>query len=366
MDRLQDLIKAIETRHLSGAAITPGPTLVYLTGLHFHLSERPTLLLASGGSKPVFLLPELELAKLQSWRERFHLITFPDNPDAYEAAYHRAGIVSGLEGQTIGVEPTRMRFLESALLQKAIPGVKLADLSGAVAEMRMRKSEEELASMRKAVTIAQDALDSLLPSVHAGQTERAIAGKLMLSLYDHGSGIELPFSPIVSSGPNSANPHASPSDRKLVPGDLLVIDWGASWNGLFSDLTRTFAVGEVSGEFKQIHSLVLKANQAGRDAVRGGASAGSVDRAARTVIETGGYGTYFTHRTGHGLGLEGHEPPYIYQENKLILTPGMTFTVEPGIYLPDRGGVRIEDNIVVTDEGCECLSTMTRELRVIS
>ena len=145
----------------------------------------------------------------------------------------------------------------------------------------------------------------------------------------------------------------------------LVVDWGAACRGYFSDLTRTFTVGSVEAEFSRIGELVFQANSAGRAASRPGIPAGDVDRAARQVISAGGYASFFTHRTGHGLGMEEHEAPYIFAENTLQLAPGMTYTVEPGIYLPGRGGVRIEDNVVITPEGHESLSDMPRELRRI-
>jgi Xaa-Pro dipeptidase len=144
-----------------------------------------------------------------------------------------------------------------------------------------------------------------------------------------------------------------------------VIDWGASYEGYVSDLTRTFAIGEIDVEFKRIAEIVLQANEAGREAGKPGSPAKVVDFAARSVIETTGYGQYFTHRTGHGLGMEGHEPPYMRGDNEQILQPGMTYTVEPGIYLPGRGGARIEDNLVITEYGAESLSDLPRELTFI-
>jgi Xaa-Pro dipeptidase len=143
---------------------------------------------------------------------------------------------------------------------------------------------------------------------------------------------------------------------------LLIIDWGASFAGYISDLTRTFAIGKVEAEYELIARIVGSANQAGRSAIRPGVMAGEVDQITRSVINEAGYGEYFTHRTGHGIGMEGHEAPYLYQENKLPLAAGMTFTIEPGIYLPGRGGVRIEDNMVVTEDGGESLSDLPREL----
>jgi Xaa-Pro dipeptidase len=198
--------------------------------------------------------------------------------------------------------------------------------------------------------------------VRPGISERAIASELTLQLLRHGSDSEFPFAPIVSGGPNSANPHASPSERPLQTGDLLVIDWGAIYNGYISDLTRTFAIGQVDEEYRRIHEIVQQANGAGRQAGGPGVPCEVVDQAARRVIEQAGYGVYFTHRTGHGIGMEGHEHPYIRAGNTDALRPGMTYTVEPGIYLPGRNGVRIEDNMLVTEAGVETLSDLPREL----
>jgi Xaa-Pro dipeptidase len=167
---------------------------------------------------------------------------------------------------------------------------------------------------------------------------------------------------MVESGPNSANPHATVSDRKLSPGDLLVIDFGAVYRGYCADITRTFAVGDVEPEFERIVRIAGEANAAGRSVVRPGLPAGEVDRVTRAVIEQAGYGKYFTHRTGHGLGSEPHEEPYIFAENRLPLAPGMVFTVEPGIYLTGRGGARVEDDVLVTEHGAESLSSMPSEL----
>jgi Xaa-Pro dipeptidase len=172
----------------------------------------------------------------------------------------------------------------------------------------------------------------------------------------------VPFTPIVSSGPNSANPHATPSERKLISGDLLVIDWGASYDGYFSDITRTFAIGDIESEYIKISKIVQEANSAGRKSARPGITIESIDRAARAVIDSAGYGKYFTHRTGHGLGMEGHEEPYIRAGNLMHIEPGMTFTIEPGIYLPNRNGVRIEDDVVITSTGAECLTSLPRDV----
>lgn len=219
--------------------------------------------------------------------------------------------------------------------------------------------------MRKAVDVAQRAFQDTIPLIKSGITERELAAELTLQLLRHGSEPELPFFPIVASGPNSANPHSTPTDRKLEMGDLLVLDWGATIEGYVSDLTRTLALGEVEAELAHIAQIVQQANAAGRAAARPGIPAGEVDHASRNVIEMAGYGQYFIHRTGHGLGMEAHEEPYIRAGNDLLLDPGMTFTVEPGIYLPERGGVRVEDDLLVTVDGVESLSNLPRNLLII-
>lgn len=220
--------------------------------------------------------------------------------------------------------------------------------------------------MRRAAVIAQDALENTLKLFKVGMSEKEFSGELSVQMLRAGSDSEFAFGSIVSSGPNSANPHASPSERKIQTGELLLVDWGARYNGYCSDLTRVFAVGDVPQQMKDIHQIVLKANEAGRAAGKPGIKAGAVDLAARTIIENAGYGKYFFHRTGHGLGMEAHEPPYMFADNSAILTKGNVYTIEPGIYLAGIGGVRIEDDVVVTEDGSRSLTDMPRELRQIA
>jgi Xaa-Pro dipeptidase len=347
-------------------ALNPGPSLVYLTGLQFHLMERPTVALLAPEAPITLILPELESAKIKSLGYPVQVFTYNDNPVSWPTAFEQAARATRMATLSrCGVEPGRLRVLELRYLEKVAPGMSFVSAAEVLATLRVRKDAEEIAFMRKAVEIAQTGLQATLPFIRAGMTERQIAAELVVQMLRADADTELPFAPIVSSGPNSANPHAAPSDRALQRGDLLVIDWGASYQGYFSDLTRTFSVGEPSPELAHIHKLVLEANAAGRAAAGPGIPAGAVDAAARAVIDGGDFGQYFTHRTGHGLGMEAHEEPYMFGGNPLLLEPGMTFTVEPGIYLPGRNGVRIEDNVVITETGAECLSDMARELRVV-
>lgn len=365
LKRQERLAGAIQAAGLDAAVFNPGPTLLYLTGLSFHLSERPVVIFFQPSAKPVVVLPELESAKLRALSYPAQSFAYDEDPEHWAEVFHQAAQAAGVNGKKIGVEPRRLRVLELRLLEEAAPKAQFISAEDSLASLRMYKDASEIAAMRKAAQIAQEALLHTLPLIKAGVTERSIASELTAQLLRLGSDPEMPFAPIVSGGPHSADPHASPGERALQEGDLLVIDWGASYQGYFSDITRTFAIGKIEPEFEKIYQLVLKANAAGRAACKPENLAGDVDQAARSVIEAGGYGIYFRHRTGHGLGLEVHEEPYMRTGNPMPLAPGMTFTVEPGIYLLDRGGVRIEDDVVITSTGSQSLTDLPRELQIL-
>ncbi len=360
--RLQSLLSRLQQTNLQAIALNPGPTMTYLTGLNFHIMERPTVLILTRSGRAALILPELESAKLAGMDDFLQVFPYGDNANLWDIPFQQAGSALGLAQGEIGVEPTRLRFLELEYLRRALPQAGFVSAASLLASLRKCKDAEEVAKMRTAVRMAQDALQKTLPIIKPGRTEREIASVLVLNLLQAGSDSEMPFAPIVSGGLNSANPHAVPSERPLQEGDLLVIDWGAACQGYFSDLTRTFAIGQIEPEFQTIHDLVRQANAAGRAAGKPGIPAGDVDRAARAVITKGGYGPYFNHRVGHGLGMEAHEEPYMFAENTQLLEVGNSYTVEPGIYLPGRGGVRIEDDMVITPDGCESLSDFERSL----
>ena len=363
--RLDTLNASLPSSNLDAVILNPGPTLTHLTGLRFHLMERPVVLMLAKDQVPAIVLPELELQKVASLPYELQVFAYPENPSEWEGVFHKAAQSLRLDGKRIGVEPRQLRLLEFRYVRAGAPEADYPDASEALSALRLRKDQAEVEAMRRAVKIAQDALEATIPLIKMGMTEKELSSELVVQLLKHGSEPEMPFAPIVSGGPNSANPHASPTERKLQAGDLLVVDWGATYDGYISDLTRTFAVGEVDEEYEKIHKVVQAANAAGRAAARPGVPCAAVDQAAREVIENAGYGQYFTHRTGHGIGMEGHEEPYMRGDNMQLLEPGMAFTVEPGIYLPDRNGVRIEDNVVITETGTDVLSDMSREIRTV-
>ncbi len=273
---------------------------------------------------------------------------------------------SGVTGGLIGIEPRNLRVLELRYLEEAAPGARFKSAEKAIAPIRSRKSRVEIEAMRAAVEVAERALEQSLPQIRLGMSEKELSSELVVQLLRAGTETPLPFSPIVAFGPNSANPHASPSERALTPGDVILFDWGASVNGYVSDITRVFVAGEAPEELSQIARLVKAANQAAQTAAGPGVPAGDVDEAARATIAQGGYAASFTHRTGHGIGMEAHEEPYIRAGNAEPLAPGMTFTIEPGIYLNGLGGVRIEDDMVITPAGAESLTSMRRGLTSLS
>jgi Xaa-Pro dipeptidase len=363
--RLEKLTALMQAADLQAVGLNPGSTLTYLTGVHFHLMERPVVLLVAPERSPALILPELESQKVPLIPYPVQAFRYGEDPSEWDNAFRQAVQALGLDGKRIGVEPRQMRLLEFRFIQSNALEAEFPDASQALAGLRLKKEPGEIASMRKAVQIAQKALEDSLPKITIGMTEKELAAELVMNLLKQGSDPELPFSPIVSAGPNAANPHASPTDRKLQEGDLLVIDWGARVDNYISDLTRTFAVGQVEPEFKEIHRIVQEANAAGRAAGVSGMPCAEVDKAARQVIETAGYGKFFTHRTGHGIGMDSHEEPYMRADNTQVLEAGMAYTVEPGIYLTGRNGVRIEDDMVITEAGSVSLSDMPREIRVV-
>lgn len=363
--RREKLIQLMNEQGIDAVAVNAGPSMAYLTGLHFHLMERPVVVVFTKDATPTIILPELEKAKLAHLNYDVRCFTYGEDPASWGQVFATALSELRLGKATIAVEPRQLRVLEYELLKKAIPDADYIDGSDLIASLRAAKSQDEIECMQKAVKIAEEALEATLPLIKIGVDEKEIATELFLQLMRHGSETSLPFSPIVAAGPNAANPHATPTARKLQSGDLLIIDWGARYNGYASDLTRTFGLGVLGDTEKEIHNLVHMASRAGRQTGALGVSCEQVDRATREVIEGGGYGTFFTHRTGHGIGLECHEDPYIREGNNQKLELGMTYTVEPGIYLPGKNGVRIEDDVVITSQGAKSLSTLSRELRIL-
>lgn len=342
--------------------IVPGANMRYFTGLDYHLSERPILAIFTPDGALAFIVPELELPRLNAHPDLHARAFVWTDADGYRGAFRQALDALSLRGKTLGVDGMTMRVSEWLALLEIDPSLRVQPVERNLVKIRAVKAPDEIERMRQAIRLSEQALDNLLAWAQPGMTERAIAARLADELAALGSG-GLAFEPLVQTGPNSALPHGTTTDRALQPDEFLLIDFGGMVDGYPADITRTVCLGAPTADMWSIYETVLAANQAAIAAAAPGVPMGDVDRAARQVIEAAGYGQYFIHRTGHGLGLDIHEPiPQIAPGVEDVLEPGMAFTIEPGIYIPGLGGVRIEDNVVVTQDGVEVLTSYPRRL----
>mgnify|MGYP000880853807 CR=1 FL=1 len=266
--------------------------------------------------------------------------------------------------RSLAFEKDQVTYANYERMTERFEGVTLKGISGWVEDLRMRKTPEEIALIAKAQEIADEAFSLVTRSVRVGATERELAMELEFTMKRLGAE-SLAFPLIVVSGARSSLPHGQPTDNKVSPGDFLTFDFGARYEGYCSDETRTFVIGHLDKRHEEIYKIVLEAQLAGLEAAKPGVPGKAVDAAARKVIEDAGYGEYFGHGTGHGVGLAVHEGPSAGKKGETILEPGMVITVEPGIYIPGFGGCRIEDLVVITENGKEILSGSPKELTVI-
>jgi len=265
----------------------------------------------------------------------------------------------------LGFEASRILFEVHQRITKSLPrGVTLKPIGPVVEKLRMVKSDDEIARIRRSVLTNSEAFEKAVRSIRPGARESSIAAELEYQMRHLGAE-KAAFETIVAMGPRSALPHAQPTARKLAGDELLLIDMGACQDGYMSDMTRVLFLGKPSRRVRTMYNAVLKAQLAAIDAVRPGVTAAHVDRAARRVLETEGLGKEFVHSTGHGLGLEIHEGPRLGRRDKTKLETGMAITIEPGAYVRDFGGIRIEDTVLVTKNGCEVLTPTSKELRLL-
>lgn len=350
--------QAVEGAGLAGFLVTPGPDLVYLTGHAPPPLERLTLLALSPDSAPLLLVPALErpAAEAALGTEGVQIRAWADGEDPY-------AIVAGFLGGERYAISDQARAAHLLALERASPATFVA-AGEALPPLRIVKDADEIRALREAGLGADGAFAEVVGSPFAGRREREIASELDRLLRERGHRT-VDFT-IVGSGPNGASPHHEAGQRTIQPGDAVVMDFGGvHGTGYCSDITRTVFVGTPTEEQLAVYDVVRLAQQAAFEAVRPGVPAQEVDRAARRVIAEAGYGDHFIHRTGHGIGIEVHEPPYIVEGNESPLGPGMTFSDEPGIYLPGRFGVRIEDQVVVTPDGAERLNEASREPTIV-
>jgi Xaa-Pro aminopeptidase len=358
--RLESAAEAAGRAGLDALLLTPGPDLRYLTGYDTHQSERLTCLAVPAAGPAFLVVPRLELASAQASPAAgmsLEFVVWDETDDPYRAVAQRLGTVGtvGLAGQMWAMMVLRFR--------DAMPGARQALAATALRALRIRKTPAEIAALAEAGA-AIDRVHARVPQwLRLGRTEREAAADIASAIAAEGHA-RIDFV-IVGSGPNAAKPHHEPSDRVLSPGDAVVVDIGGTMpSGYCSDCTRTYALGAVPPDMAAYYAVLAEAQEAACAAVRPGVPAEAVDAVARDLIAAAGHGGHFPHRTGHGIGLETHEDPYIVAGNTEEIEPGMAFSVEPGIY-PGPHGARIEDIVVCTAGGYQRLNNGSRELIVV-
>tara|TARA_R110002096_G_scaffold219555_1_gene407908 strand:- start:7280 stop:8440 length:1161 start_codon:yes stop_codon:yes gene_type:complete len=364
--RLKSVYTAMQTANLDAVAFVPGPNFKRIFAHDFHLMERPLVIIIPATGTPVAIVPNLEMASFEKLNFQGEIFDWRDEDDYATAFTSAATALPQLAHSTrFGLEAQRMRVFEQIELTRVFPAVKFTDAHADISSIRLIKSEAEVALLRHAIDISERALEATLQTVAIGQAEKQIEAELLKNLFAMGAD-GLSFDPIVAAGDNSAQPHASArEDYKVKRGDALLIDFGARWQGYNADITRTFFVSAVSDRDRAFYNTVLAANERGKSVTRAGITAHAVDDAVQQVLEESDFATFARHKTGHGLGLDVHEAPQIMRGNMDVLQTGMVFTVEPGLYRKDECGVRIEDDIVVTDTGHDCLTNFSRDLRIV-
>ncbi|MGV9103325.1 MAG: M24 family metallopeptidase [Promethearchaeia archaeon] len=359
-ERVSALKDFITSMNADVAFVTPSPTFQYLTGLEYEMRERLVALIIQSDKVPILIVPNFELSEIsqRTWIDDF--IPWPEEEDPYQ-----------LIGQIIdaGSDGTHIALDESMTLgifwnlKKALGGfASTISLTPLVNDMRLTKSKDEVELMKEAGQVIEEAVMNALRSAEKGMTERHL--KQIVENVIIESGAEPTFV-AVQFGENSAFPHAEPSNRELEDKDIILLDCGCAVDGYNTDMTRVGVVGEPTEKQLEVYNVVVKAQKAALEDLGPGIRCESADGIARRIIESEGYGKYFTHRLGHGIGLQVHEPPYLVHGNSLELAPGMTHSIEPGIYLPGEFGMRMEDLVCITEDGLELLTYAPRDLVII-
>ena len=357
-ERLDQVQAAVGANGMDAVLLTPGPDLRYVTGYDAHLLERLTCLVIPAQGAPALIVPRLELPAAQAAIDQpLEMVAWGETGDPFALVASRLG-----DPRTVGLSD-RMWALFTLRFRDVLPGARQVLASGVLSGLRMRKSPAEVSALLEAGQAIDRVHAQVAGWLKPGVSERAVGSRIANAILAEGH-VQVDFT-IVASGPNAASPHHEVSDRILQQGDVVVVDIGGTMpSGYCSDSTRTYALGSAPAEFLAYYSVLQEAQEAACQAVRPGVTCEAVDAAARSLIEAAGYGEQFFHRTGHGIGLETHEDPYIVSGNTRELEPGMAFSVEPGIYAGPHGA-RIEDIVVCTKDGVERLNNQPHDLVIV-
>lgn len=362
-NRLETLQKYFQEKGISIGMITAPANVFYYTGFNSDPHER-FMALVWNEKKEAFTLfvPALdrEIAENESFIK--NIVGISDEEDPFAILKRELPVHTG----KMGLEMKVVSMFRHQRLQETFPELEYCDIQEGINKQRLKKSREEISYMQEAVDIIEQVLAEGIKKVQPGMTEATLTAELEYLMKKFGA--EGPsFSTIVLSGEKSALPHGVPGERTLQNGDFLLIDFGVKTrDGYCSDTTRTFVIGEASEKQKEIYNIVLESNEAGINAIKAGKALKYFDIAARKVIDDSGYGAYFNNRVGHGLGIEVHEEPSIHENNEELAEKGLLFTIEPGIYIPGFGGVRIEDEVYINEDGkVEVLTSFPKTLQTL-
>jgi Xaa-Pro dipeptidase len=352
--RLENILKNMKKHNLEQMLVTSPASIFYLTGKWIEPGERMlTLYINTNGKTKLFINALFPISEDLG----VELEVFSDTDDSVEI------LSKYIENKKLGIDKTWPSHFLIRLMEKK-PDINFVNGSPIVDEVRMIKDNKEIELMREATRVNDKVMWDIV-NILGGNYEEKKVCKLLEEVYEKYGTNSFSFHPLIAYGKNAAEPHHDSDNTKLMEGDSIIIDIGGRTNMYCSDMTRTVFYKKVSEEQKKVYNLVLEANKNAIQAVKPGVRFCDIDFAARSAIDKAGYGKYFTHRTGHNIGIEVHEFPDVSSNNEMIVQKGMIFSIEPGIYLPDNFGVRIEDLVVVTDNGCEVLNSYSKELKVI-
>ena len=362
MSKLSIMQNYLIEQNIDVAFITTPDNVFYFSGFMSNPHERLLGVAVFKDAEPFLICPKMEVPDAQAAGWAFETVGHEDTENAWDV-FAKTVASRGLDINTIAIEKAHLTVERLEALQQRFDGANYFRLDDQINAMRLVKDEGELEKLRQAAALADYAIQVGVDAIAEGKTEMDILNEIESAI--KAKGYAMSFDTMVLAGEKSASPHGVPGDRKIKRGDMILFDLGVIYEGYCSDITRTVAFGEVSDAQKDIYNTVRKANEDAIAAVKPGVRAMDLDKIARDVITEAGYGEYFTHRLGHGLGISVHEFPSINGANEFALQTGAVFTIEPGVYKSDVTGVRIEDDIVVTEDGYEVLTKFTKELIIL-
>ncbi|KHF39224.1 M24 family metallopeptidase [Halalkalibacter okhensis] len=362
-ERLQTIQTWLKNENGAYAFIQGKANLFYLTGFRCEPHERLVSLFVFQKEEPILVCPNMEkdLVRQAGWK--YHIIGYSDHENPWDLISKYVATLN-INGHNIAIEKSLLSVARAEQLKELSPEADFICCETRLMNLRLIKSDEEIAILREAAKLADYGVEVGVHALSTGRTEMDVLAMIEYELKRKGIA-EMSFGTLVLSGEQSANPHGKPSMKHLQKGEFVLFDLGVVLDGYCSDITRTIAFGQITEEQQHIYNTVLQAQMETLKLCQAGTVLGDLDRKARSIITDAGYGSYFPHRIGHGLGTEVHELPSLNETNKDQLQIGMTFTIEPGIYVPTTGGVRIEDDVLITTDGYECLTQFSKELQII-